>query len=155
MYIERLNLECPIPNRSRILEGYGGGLPLQAPERTQMSKRKYLVLLRNQSTSRPPGGSSGPSPEQLQQMFASYNAWKDKFKNEILDMGDKLNSEGRIVTASGVADGPYIEAKELVGGYMIVSASSFDDAVAVVRACPAVNVPGVSMEIREMAGMRM
>jgi hypothetical protein len=120
-----------------------------------MSKRKYLVLLRNQSTGGSSGGSSGPSPEKLQQMFATYNAWKEKFKNEILDMGDKLNSEGRIVTASGVADGPFVEAKEVVGGYMIVSASSFDEAVAVVRACPAVNVPGVSMEIREMAGMRM
>ena len=120
-----------------------------------MSKRKYLVLLRNQSTGGSPGGSSGPSPEKMQQMFAGYNAWKEKFKNEILDMGDKLNSEGRIVTATDVADGPFVEAKEVVGGYMIVSASSLDEAVAVVRACPAVNVPGVSMEIREMAGMRM
>jgi hypothetical protein len=88
-------------------------------------------------------------------MFATYNAWKERFKNEILDMGDKLTSEGRIVTASGVEDGPFVEAKEVVGGYMIVSASSFDEAVAVVRACPAVNVPGVSIEIREMAGMKM
>ena len=49
-------------------------------------------------------------------MFAAYNAWKEKFKEEILDMGDKLNSGGRMVTASGVADGPFVEARELVGG---------------------------------------
>ena len=116
-----------------------------------MSQRKYLVLLRNQPTV----GQSGPSPEQLQQMFASYNAWKEKFKDSILDMGDKLKSEGRIVSASGVADGPFVEAKELVGGFMIVSAKDIDAAVEVVRACPAVHAPGVSMEIREMSGAKM
>jgi hypothetical protein len=120
-----------------------------------MSKHKYLVLLRNHPSQPGKSGKSGPSPEQMQQMFAAYNAWKEKFKEEILDMGDKLNSEGRLVTASGVADGPFVEAKEVVGGYMIVSAENFDGAVEVVRACPAVNMPGVSLEIREMAGRSM
>ena len=117
-----------------------------------MSKSKYLVLLRNK-----PGqpGKAGPSPEQMQRIFAGYNAWKEKFKTQILDMGDKLNSDGRVVTASGVADGPFVEAKEVVGGYMIVSAENFDGAVEVVKACPAVNVPGVSLEIREMGGQSM
>ena len=116
-----------------------------------MSKRKYLVLFRNQPT----GGQPGPSPEQMQQMFAAYNTWKEKFKEDILDMGDKLNSEGRVVTASGVADGPFVEAKEVVGGYMIVSAENYDGAVKVVRACPAVHAPGASLGIREMTGARM
>jgi hypothetical protein len=120
-----------------------------------MSKRKYLVLLRNKPGQPSQSGKSGPSPEQMQQMFAAYNAWKEKFKEEILDMGDKLNSEGRVVTASGVADGPFVEAKEVVGGFMIVSAENFDGAVEVVRACPAVHMPGVSLEIREMAGRSM
>jgi len=42
-----------------------------------------------------------PRPDQnrLQQMFAAYNAWKESFKDAILDMGDKLKSEGRVVTA--------------------------------------------------------
>jgi hypothetical protein len=91
----------------------------------------------------------------MQRMFAGYNAWKEKFKEQILDMGDKLNSGGRMVTASGVADGPFVEAKEVVGGFMIVGAEDFEGAVEVVRACPAVNMPGVSLEIREMAGMSM
>ncbi len=116
-----------------------------------MSKRNYLVMFR----SKPAGGQPGPSPEQMQQMFAAYNAWKEKFKDAILDMGDKLKPGGRVVTASGVADGPFVEAKEVVGGYMIVSAENFDGAVEVVRACPAVHAPGASLEIREMAGARM
>jgi len=91
----------------------------------------------------------------MQQMFAGYNAWKEKFKEQILDMGDKLESEGRVVTASAVADGPFVEAKEVVGGYMIVGAETFDGALEVVRACPAANMPGVSLEIRRMAGRSM
>src|SRR5213082_412240 len=97
-----------------------------------MAKRKYLVF-----RSQPTGGQPGPSPEQMQQMVAAYNAGKEKFKDAIFDMGDQLKSEGRVVTASGVADGPFVEVKEVVGGYMIVSAENFDGAVEVVRACPA------------------
>jgi hypothetical protein len=117
-----------------------------------MSKRKYLVLLRKQPAH---GQPPGPSPEQMQQMFAAYNAWKENFKDDILDMGDKLEAEGRVVTLSGVVDGPFVEAKEVVGGYMIVSADDYDGAVKVARACPAVHAPGVSLEIREMSGAKM
>ena len=118
-----------------------------------MTQRRYMVLMRNQPTGGQPGPS--PSPEQMQQMFAAYNAWKEKFKDSILDMGDKLKSDGRVVTASGVADGPFVEAKEVVGGYMIVTAASYDEAVEVVRACPAVQHPGARLEIRELSGARM
>jgi hypothetical protein len=33
-------------------------------------------------------------------------------------------------------DGPYAEAKEVVGGYFIVEADGYDDAVALCRDCP-------------------
>jgi hypothetical protein len=118
-----------------------------------MPKRKYLVLFRSQPTVT--AAQSGPSPEQMQHMFAAYKAWMEKFKDDILDMGNKLKSDGRVVTASGVADGPFVEAKELVGGFMIVSAESYDGAVEVVRACPAVHAPGAVLEIRELAGAKM
>jgi hypothetical protein len=88
-------------------------------------------------------------------MFAAYKAWMEKFKDDILDMGDKLKSDGRVVTASGVADGPFVETKEVVGGYMIVSAEDYERAVEVVRACPAVEAPGARFEIREMVGAKM
>jgi hypothetical protein len=116
-----------------------------------MSKRKYLVLARNQSR----GSQSRPSPEQMQQMFAAYKAWMEQFKGDILDMGDKLKPDGRLVTASGVADGPFVETKEVVGGYMIISAEDYERAVEIVRACPAVDAPGACLEIREMVGAKM
>lgn len=116
-----------------------------------MSSHKYLVLLRNQ-----PGqaGQPAPSPERLQHLFAAYDAWKEKFKLQIVDMGDKLKPGGRVLSASGAVDGPFVEVKEVIGGYMIVSADDYDGAVAVVRACPAIEAPGVTMEIRELVGHR-
>lgn len=116
-----------------------------------MSKRKYLVLFRN----RPTADSTQPSPEQMQQMFAAYKAWMERFREDILDLGDKLKSDGRVATASGVSDGPFAEAKEVIGGYMLIAAEHYSGAVELVRACPAIQTPGASLEIRELAGAKM
>src|SRR5260370_39618133 len=123
--------------------GKRGATPHISRRNTPMSKRKYLVLARGQRGS---GGRSGPSPEQMQQMFAAFNAWKEKFKDSIFDIGAKLESEGRVVTASGAADGPFVEVKEVVGGFMIVSADSYDGAAEAVRAMP--TPPRAAFEIR-------
>ena len=113
-----------------------------------MSQRKYLVVLRSQ-----PGQGQGqaPSPEQMQKMYVAFNEWKEKYKNEILDMGGKLKPDGKVVRASGVVDGPFAEAKEIIAGFMIVGADDYDGAVRVASECPGVISPGMSMEIREMA----
>lgn len=122
-----------------------------------MSKQKYLVMFRRaapqaqRETSEPKPASDKPSPEQMQKMFAAYNEWMEKFKDEILDPGAKLMSSGRVVTASGVADGPFAEAKEVVGGYMILCTESYEAAIAVMRAGPGAKGGG-SFEIRELAG---
>jgi hypothetical protein len=83
--------------------------------------------------------------------YAVFNAWKEKFKVNILDMGGKLKSGGEIVTASGVTDGPFIEAKEIVGGNMLVVADSLEGAIEVARESPGVLAPGSSVEVREIA----
>ena len=64
-----------------------------------------------------------------------------------MDMGDKLKPGGKVVTASGVTDGPFVEAKEIVGGYMIVSAESYEHAIEVAQECPGMMMPGSSVEI--------
>ena len=88
----------------------------------------------------------------MQEMYASFNAWKEKFKASIVDMGGKLTPGGKVATASGVKDGPFIEAKEIVGGYMVVVAENYERAIEVVQGCPGILGPGSSVEIREMAG---
>src|SRR6266852_8241356 len=112
--------------------------------------QKYLFLHRSE-----PGHTHGqPSPEQMQAMFAKWNAWKEKFKDNIVDWGDKLKSDGKIVSTSGVNDGPFVEAKEIIGGVMIVSAESLEHAVAIAQEMPAMQ-PGARIEVREMAGAKM
>jgi hypothetical protein len=95
--------------------------------------------------------SPSPSPAQMQEMFAAFNAWKDTFKAQLLDMGSKLKPTGKVVTADGVTDGPFVEAKEIVAGYMVIAADDYEGAVAVVQAMPGMQMPGACVEIREMA----
>ena len=111
-----------------------------------MATRKYLVFL-----SSIPGKQEPPSPEQLQNMYAACNAGQDKFKANIVDMEGRLKPGGRVLTASGVTDGPFAEAKEVVGGYMVLAAENYDAALEVARECPGVVRPGSSVEIREIA----
>jgi hypothetical protein len=89
----------------------------------------------------------------MQEMYAVFNAWKEKFKENIVDMGGQLKPGGKIVTGSGATDGPFVEAKEIVGGYMLVSAESLDHAIQVAKGCPGVVGPGSSVEIREIKEM--
>jgi hypothetical protein len=84
-------------------------------------------------------------------MYAAFNAWKEKFKDNIVDMGGKLKPGGKIVTTLGVTDGPFIEVKEIIGGYMVVAAESYERALEVARESPGVMMPGSSVEIREIA----
>jgi hypothetical protein len=111
-----------------------------------MSMQKYLFIQRNEPKDQQP-----PSPAQMQEMYAAFNAWKDKFKANILDLGGKLKPGGRIVTASGATDGPFVELKEIVGGFMIVAAESYEQALAVALEGPGLMMPGSSIEIREIA----
>ena len=105
---------------------------------------KYLCLQRTLSSSE----QSKPSPAQMQQMYAKFSAWQEKFKTNLIDMGGKLG-DGKLVTVD-TADGPFVEVKELVGGYMIVQAETLDQAVSVARECPGLVRPGSGVEVVEI-----
>lgn len=111
-----------------------------------MAKHKYLCIQRSQ-----PGTGVKPSPAQMQEMYAVFNAWREKFKENIVDMGGKLSGGGKIVTADGATDGPFVEAKEVVGGFMIISADTMEEAIEVARESPGVAMPGSSVEVREIS----
>jgi hypothetical protein len=110
-----------------------------------MSTNKYLCMYRGAPS------QERPSPAQMQAMFTAFNEWKEKFNANILDMGGKLKASGRVVTAAGATDGPFAEGKEIVGGFMVIAAEDYDDAVAIVTAMPTMQMPGARVEIREMA----
>jgi hypothetical protein len=76
-------------------------------------------------------------------------SWKEKFKDNIVDMGGRLGT-GKGVTTDGETDGPFIEVKEVVGGFMILRAETLDEAVKVARNCPGVVSPHSKLEVREI-----
>ncbi|MGJ8660588.1 MAG: YciI family protein [Bacteroidota bacterium] len=110
-----------------------------------MPKQAYLCIVRSES-----GKCEKPSPSQMQESFEKFNAWKEKFKDNIVDLGGPLSDAGKVVTSKGVTDGPFIEVKEIAGGYMMISAESMDEAIAVVQESPGVWSPSSSVEIREI-----
>ena len=107
-------------------------------------KKRYLCIQRSQ------GGDCGqPSPAEMEEMFAKFNAWKDKFAANIIDMGGKLGG-GQVVTSSGVSDGPFVEVKEIAGGFMIIEAETMEEAIQVAQESPGVARSGSSVEVREI-----
>jgi len=108
---------------------------------------KYLCLQRSL-----PGGQAHaekPSPAQMQAMYTKFNEWREKFQHNLVDLGGRLGA-GRLATPEPAPDGPLIEVKELVGGYMIVSAESLDEAIQIARGCPGLLRPGSGVEVIEI-----
>jgi hypothetical protein len=110
---------------------------------------KYLFLYRVPQTT---GPERERSPEELKAMFTAWDAWKTKFKSNILDVGDGLKPHGKVLKNGTVSDGPHVEAKEVIGGYSMVQAESYEQALAVARACPITVMSGAYTEVRELAG---
>lgn len=85
----------------------------------------------------------------MEEMYAKFNAWKEKFQDNIIDMGGKLGG-GKVVSADSATDGPFVEVKEVVGGFMIIQADTIEEAVEVAQQSPGVWSPGSSVEVREI-----
>lgn len=108
---------------------------------------KFLLIYRDSAEPRP-----APSPEEMQGFLEMWNGWFEQFKGKIVDPGDGLLPTGRVLQPGGVvADGPYVEAKEMIGGFSVVEASSYDQAIEIARQCP-IALMGGAIEIREFAG---
>jgi len=111
-----------------------------------MSKQ-FLCVLRNAS-----GGCEEPSQETMNDMYAKFQQWHEKFADNIVDMGGKLIGDGKILTSNGTIEGPFTENGEFIGGFMIVSGDTIEDAIKVVSACPpvAASLGNTSVEVREL-----
>ncbi|MBO1902500.1 hypothetical protein J4H92_11135 [Leucobacter weissii] len=49
-----------------------------------------------------------------------------------------------------VVDGPFTEAKEVIGGFTLIDVPDLDAAIALARSWPLLDLPGNSVEIRPM-----
>ncbi len=87
----------------------------------------------------------------MEKMHKKFNEWKEKFEDNLVDMGGKLEGDGKIVTSDGATDGPFAESKELIGGYMIIEADSMEKAVEIAQQSPGTAGPGSSVEVRKIS----
>lgn len=111
-----------------------------------MSDKRFMCILRSSS-----GECEKPSPADMEAMYAKYQTWQNQFADNILDMGGALSGNGAVVSCDTVKDGPYAEVKEIVGGYMLLSAGSLNEAIGVIKASPMVANAGTSIELREIS----
>ncbi len=108
---------------------------------------KFLCLQRSLPGGGPNNGK--PSPAQMQAMYEKFNAWREKFQANLVDLGGRLGA-GRVALPDPAPDGPFVEIKELVGGYMIVSAADVEEAIRIARECPGLMRPGSGVEVIEI-----
>jgi len=106
------------------------------------------------------GRSSDPSwlnasPQEMQQNMQKWAAWIQALsKTANFKAGDPLENGGKVLRGKKkvVTDGPYAEAKDLVGGYLLVSAASLDEATELARGCPIFESDGI-VEVRPIRAM--
>lgn len=95
------------------------------------------------------------TPEMIQAVVQKYNDWAEKLQREgrLKGINKLCDDTGRVLRGFGerqvVTDGPYAETKEVIGGYWIVEAANYDEAVALARDCPQLEFGG-SIEVREV-----
>jgi hypothetical protein len=101
---------------------------------TTVAKSDFLLLLRNTQIEK------RLSLEEMQEAMRQFNGWLDRWtKAGAIKSGQPLGNEGTTITGSKtrtMADGPFPEAKEAVGGYILVQAESFDEAVKIASEWP-------------------
>jgi hypothetical protein len=96
----------------------------------------------------------GLSPEQLQKSLDQFMAWFDRLKQQgKVKLGQPLERTGKIVSGKNgrvVADGPFAESKEAIGGYFLLQVDTLDEAVEIAQQCPVLEY-GSSVEVRPIA----
>ena len=104
------------------------------------------------------GGARDRSPEQMQQMMQKWMAWMKDLgaKGHIKDRGQPLERAGKLVEGRQkiVMDGPFAEAKDVVGGYTLIEAEDLSEAVELSKGCPIFEVEG-AVEVRPVMKLNM
>ena len=113
----------------------------------------YMLLLHEQ-----PQDFSQFSPEQIEAVIGEYIAWRKQIEADGKFVGgEKLKDEGGrlLVGTDGdfrVTDGPYAEAKEVIGGYFTISAVDYNEAAEISKGCPHLKYGG-RIELREVESL--
>jgi hypothetical protein len=96
------------------------------------------------------------SPAEIEADMQRWNAWMTGLaESGNLGTGQPLLPEGKVVKGPSkkITDGPYVEGKDIVGGYMLIKAKDLQQATELSKGCPALLSPGGTVEVREIMPM--
>lgn len=117
-------------------------------EESQMSDFTFLYR----------GRDTTASPEQMQKTMEKWRAWFKELgeKGHLKDIGHPLEHTGKVVKGKqkSVTDGPFAEAKDVVGGFSLIQARDLNHAVELSKDCPILEVGG-SVEVRQIQVINM
>jgi len=114
---------------------------------TTSNLNEYLLLSRGK-------WDPGKSPEEIQGAIDAFYAWYDRLLAEgRFGRGQRLATGAKFVTRSGITDGPFTEAKEVIGGYWFIRAASLEEAARIAADNPCLAC-GLSYEIRPVEPAR-
>jgi len=98
------------------------------------------------------------SLEERQKHLEKWKLWMNQLRanghiNE--HPGHPLEGSGKVISGKNklVTDGPYAEAKDIVGGFMLIEAEDLEEAVELAKNCPIAEVDG-SVEVRPVQVLR-
>ena len=115
---------------------------------TSTTKSDYMLLFRGNIWDK------GLSPEQLQKVVSDWMAWFERLKEEGRCLGGHpLEKEGKLVSGKQgrtVADGPFAESKEAIGGYFYLQVADENEAIEIAKQCPGLEY-GAVVEVRPVA----
>ncbi len=67
-----------------------------------------------------------------------------------------LETTGKQISSKKlVTDGPFMEGKEMVGGYLLCKADTYDEAVELAKGCPILDFESGIVEVREVQELKM
>lgn len=107
--------------------------------------REFILLFRQ-----PSYDYSKVSPKEFE---ALSNKWKDwvagiSTQGKLISNGVRLSMEGKVLKSGGViTDGPFVEIRERLGSFIVVSAETIEEATTLAHGCPSLEAGG-SVEIR-------
>jgi len=93
------------------------------------------------------------SPEEIQRVMGDWSSWFNRLSEAgKLTAANPLENDGAVVSgkARSVADGPFAESKESIGGFFLLRVDDLEEALAIAKECPALPY-GLTVEVRKVA----
>lgn len=94
--------------------------------------------------------SPDPSPEEMQQIMGKWMGWLQGLKTQgVYVAGNRLEDGRKVIRGSKFTDGPFVESKEVVSGYIVVLAQDLAQAEKIGQGCPGLEY-STTVEVRPM-----